>query len=123
MKKVSFDFDDTLDRVCVQHYAKSLVGKGIEVWIVTSRLSDDEAPSEFWNVDLYKVAKEVGIKPEHIQFQAMSDKYLFFEGKDFIWHLDDDNTELDLLNKHTKTKGISVYRSSNWKSKCDNLLN
>ena len=35
MRKVSFDFDGTLDMLHVQDYAKSLIEKGIEVHITT----------------------------------------------------------------------------------------
>lgn len=117
--KVSFDFDGTLDRCVIQEYAKELIDRKFEVWICTSRLSDKEAPSEFWNTDLYTVAKSVGIKKDNIKFCSMSDKYLFFEDKDFIWHLDDDWTELDMISKNTKTKGISVFGNVNWKNKCE----
>lgn len=120
--KVSFDFDSTLDKETVQHYAKELVERGLEVWICTSRLSDNEAPSDKWNLDLYKVAESVGIAKSNIQFCSMADKYEFFVGKDFIWHLDDDWIELGMINKHTKTKGISVWGQGNWKSKCERIL-
>lgn len=36
--KVSFDFDGTLDRPEIQQYARELIGRGIEVWIVTARV-------------------------------------------------------------------------------------
>jgi hypothetical protein len=121
--KVSFDFDGTLDKKSVQKYAKELIDKGFEVWICTARLNDNDAPSKDWNKDLYQVAKDIGIKYENIIFMAFMDKYHFFECKDFIWHLDDDWTELDLINKHTDTKGISVFGNENWKQKCNKLLN
>lgn len=35
--KVSFDFDDTLSKPKVQEYAKELINRGIEVYIVTAR--------------------------------------------------------------------------------------
>ena len=41
--KVSFDFDGTLSRKDVQKLAKELVSEGHEVWIVTSRFSDEAA--------------------------------------------------------------------------------
>ena len=120
--KVSFDFDSTLDRESVQKYAAELISRGIEVWITTSRLSDEKAPSEEWNKDLYKVANELGIPKERITFTSMADKYEFFLGKDFIWHLDDDWVENRLINKHTKTKSISHISSGNWIGKCNRLI-
>ena len=41
--KVSFDFDSTLSRKDVQSFAKELVDRGLEVWIVTSRFDDESA--------------------------------------------------------------------------------
>ena len=120
--KVSFDFDSTLDRESVQKYAAELISKGIEVWITTSRLSDEKAPSKEWNKDLYKVADELGIPRERITFTSMVDKYEFFLGKDFLWHLDDDWVENRLINKHTKTKAISHIGSGNWIGKCNRLI-
>jgi hypothetical protein len=40
MKKISFDFDSTLDRKLVQDFAYSLIKRGYEVWILTSRFED-----------------------------------------------------------------------------------
>jgi len=39
--KVSFDFDGTLSKKDVQKFAKELVEEGHEVWIVTSRFSNE----------------------------------------------------------------------------------
>lgn len=120
--KVSFDFDDTLDRSIVQKYAKELIDKGIEVHIVTSRLSDEQAlPSINWNKDLFLVSDYLGIKRENIHFTPYDLKYIFFQNNPgFIWHLDDDFIELKRMSK-SKTIGISV-KSSNFKSKCEKLI-
>jgi len=40
MKKVVFDYDDTLSIPSIQEYAKMLIEKDVEVWIVTSRFDD-----------------------------------------------------------------------------------
>ncbi len=117
--KVSFDFDSTLNKPSVQKYAKYLIAKGVDVWICTSRLSDQEAPNNQWNEDLYAVAEEIGIPKPNIIFCSMNDKYEYLKG--FVWHLDDDHIELDLINQHTTTKGISVY--GKYKHKCNKLLN
>jgi len=36
-KKISFDFDSTLDNEHIQIFAKELIQKGFNVYIVTSR--------------------------------------------------------------------------------------
>lgn len=119
--KVSFDFDDTLDNIDVQSYAKYLLDKNIEVWICTARFSDEDAPSEYWNLDLYKIAEIIGIPKQNIYFSSYEDKYIFFENKDFLWHLDDSEEELDMINSNTNTIGINV-KKSNWKEKCEKII-
>lgn len=120
--KVSFDFDDTLDKPKVQEYAKELIDKGIEVHIVTSRLSDEQAlPSINWNKDLFEVSDRLGIKRENIHFTPYDLKYIFFiNNPGFIWHLDDSFYEL-IKFKKCKTQGISVNKSS-YIHKCNRLI-
>ena len=122
MKKVSFDFDGTLDKKSVQEYVRELISRGIQVWICTSRLNDVSAPNKEWNYDLYIVASQVGISKSRIKFMNHETRSDFFKNSDFIWHLDDDWIELNFINRETKTKGISVFGNSTWKQKCDKLL-
>lgn len=126
IKQVSFDFDNTLSRESIQKYAKELIDRGLEVWIVTSRYDEENLykyNNPMWDhTDLYKVADKLEIPSNRIQFMNMIDKYNFFLNKDFIWHLDDDASELSMINSFTKTRGISCYRSTSWKYKCENLL-
>jgi len=122
MIKVSFDFDGTLDRKDVQEYAKTLIRSGVEVWICTARFSEHEHYSKRWNDDLYKVSDKIGISRSNIKFCSMSDKYLFFENKDFVFHLDDDMTEIKMINEYTKTKGINLFGNKEWMVECQMLL-
>ena len=118
--KISFDFDGTLALSYVQEYAKTLIKKGIDVHIVTSRVSD--IPE--WNDDLFKVADNLGIKKENIHFTEGNPKVNFFiNNSEFIWHLDDDYSEiLDFKYKpECKTVPISVM-SSNFINKCNRLI-
>lgn len=126
--KVSFDFDNTLSRKDVQVFAKQLVDDGHEVWIVTSRFSDEEAKERNWhwilgqNQNLFNVANECGIKLENIHFTCGQPKYLFLENKYFIFHLDDDDIELmDILesNKFVDSKCFPVHVDHfEWKETC-----
>ena len=120
--KVSFDFDDTLDKSHVQSYAQILVNKGIEVHIVTSRMSDDKMfPIIGWNTDLYEISDAIGIKREHIHFTNGGWKREFFlKNPDFLWHLDNDFDEIVKL-KQTAVKPISVLTSS-FVTKCNRLI-
>ena len=130
--KVSFDFDSTLSRKDVQSFAKELVNEGHEVWIVTSRFSDEAAKDKKWhwikgqNQKLFDVAEDCGIKVENIHFTNMESKSLFLEGKGFIFHLDDDDIELmDILesNRSTEVKCFPVnVEHFEWKETCKEIL-
>jgi len=129
MKKISFDFDNTFDNEHIQKYAVELMNKGYDVHIVTSRppsgpdkWSIKGNPVIIWtNDDLYELAGMLGIKNENIHFTNYSPKYKFFEkNEDFIFHVDDDDSESFEISFYTKTKGIPF--DSKWKDKCDNLL-
>lgn len=109
--KISFDFDATLSRPDIQELAKQLVFLGNDVYIVTSRhlkssyklVGGGEIP--FQNEDLFKVAAEVGIPKENIFFTEMQPKVDFL--KDFDMHFDDDEVEVDLINR-SKIKCLGV---------------
>lgn len=120
-EKVSFDFDSTLSRDKIQEYAKSLIGRGLEVWICTSRFSPKNAPNKEWNDDLFGVADRLGILRSNIIFTNMIDKSEFLS-KEFIFHLDDDSYEINCINREGKTTGISCFGNSTWEMKCDRLI-
>ena len=127
--KVSFDFDGTLSRKDVQTYAKSLVESGIEVWIVTSRVSTKSGLEKGWhwiekqNQHLYDVAEQIGIKKENIVFTEYVDKAEFLKGKGFIFHLDDDTHELMcILDSKDGCKPVNVEHFE-WKETCQSHLN
>jgi hypothetical protein len=128
--KVSFDFDGTLSRKEVQKLAKDLVSEGHEVWIVTSRFSDEVVKTKNLvgghNQKLFDVAEECGIKKENIHFTCMESKSLFLKGKGFIFHLDDDAIELmDILesNQSTEIKCFPVnVEHFEWKETCKEIL-
>lgn len=117
--KVSIDFDSTLDRKDVQRFAKKLINDGYEVWIVTSRLSTEHAKANLdqWttnrveksNLKLFRVADNLGIKREHIHFTNTQFKIEFLEGKNFIFHLDDDSEELlEIMSSKDKCEPFNV---------------
>ena len=126
--KVSFDFDHTLSRKDVQSFAKELVDEGHEVWIVTSRFSDEAAKEKKWhwiegqNQKLFDVAQDCGIKKENIQFTCMESKSLFLKDKGFVFHLDDDDIELmDIFESKDSCRAIHVDHFE-WKETCQNIL-
>lgn len=129
MKSVSFDFDDTLDNNKVQDYAKSLIEKGIDVHIVTSRYENptmypNNRDGHLNNDDLFKTASKIGIDNSKIHFTNMLDKaewFILYPEYQFIWHLDNSWQEINEINNSTTIIGID-YIKSNWKEKCNKLL-
>jgi len=138
MLRISFDADGTLlGSYKIRLFARDLVNKGYEVWIVTARYSNtnDYCP-EFLqkyaksvnHKDLYEAAKWCGITEDHIHFCNMAPKAEFFrvqasENTHFLWHLDDDPEEINEINASTVTNGISCLKGPNWRLKCMELIN
>lgn len=125
MKKVSFDFDNTLDFDVVQEFALSLIKNGIDVWIHSARFPESDVRPK-WNDDIYKVSDKLGIPRHNIILTEMYDKYIFLEDEDFIWHLDDKKLECKTITKKIDTKGIHFNKydkNLEWKDKCIKLLN
>lgn len=135
--KCSFDYDDTLSIPSIQEYAKLLIEKGVEVWIVTSRFDDvtkynshflrtigvklDNLQSQ-WD-DLFEVADRLSIDRAHIVFTNMQPKHTYFaEHSEFIWHLDDSWQECIWINEFTQVKGFPWMGNKNWKVECSKLL-
>lgn len=121
---VTFDFDSTLSHKIVQDFAKSLILKGFEVWVLTSRY--DEIHKHKYrhnptNEDLYKVTDRLGIERTKIRFQCMRPKAEYLFGTNVIWHLDDDYVEVNEINSKTDTKGIDVNQKG-WKKECKSIL-
>ena len=126
--KLSFDFDGTLSRTDVQKFAKSLVEAGHDVWIVTSRISTEPALAKGWhwverqNQELYTVAESVGIPRENIVFTEHVDKIKFLEGKNFLFHLDDNPDELfAIIKSNDPCKTVNVYHWE-WESDCNRFI-
>ena len=125
MKTVSFDFDETLSKESVQLYAKELINRGVDVWIVTSRYEDITRYSDYdikdpSHDDLFSVANDLGIR-DKIIFTNFTDKWIYFyQHPEFIWHLDDMSRECNLIASKTKVRGLSL--NGNWKGKCNKFL-
>lgn len=129
MKKVSFDFDDTLSRSDVQRFAKELVDEGHDVWIVTSRIATEPALKRGWhwierqNEELYEVAKKCGISKDKIVFTEHVDKVTFLKDKGFTFHLDDDEHELMMILESSDDCFPLHVNHFEWKENCIHLLN
>lgn len=119
MKKVSFDFDSTLSKEKIEQFAKELVDRNFEVWIVTTRKDNEQTQFPHSNDDLFETAIRCGIKFSNIHFTNMKDKWEFLKDKGFIFHIDDDWEELKQIQKNVKgTVAISSFGNPKWKHKC-----
>lgn len=125
MARVSFDYDGTFgSNHKIRCFAKILIKNNHEVWIVTARyedLSKYDPNLKATHNALFRQAKWCGITKEHIKFCNMQPKAMFFENKDFLWHLDDDPEELDQINVDTPTIGVSCI-TGNWLHTCRDLI-
>jgi hypothetical protein len=126
--KVSFDFDGTLSRKDIQRYAASLVERGVDVWIVTSRQKTETALSNGWhwverqNAELYEVAERCGIPRERIVFTEFVDKIEYLSGKGFAFHIDDSVDELmAILGSGDSCRPVNVDHFE-WEATCEEAL-
>ena len=128
MSKISFDFDSTLDRKSVQDFAKSLIEKNYDVWVVTTRCSIEYAKEnlDHWGVDrveksnskLFAITDNLDIKRENIVFTNGQFKIEYLKDKNFIFHLDDDSDELiAIFESGDNCKPINVDHFE-WESDC-----
>jgi hypothetical protein len=124
-KTVSFDFDGTLSKKDVQEYAIELMQKGVEVWVVTSRYDDlhkHRYPKNATNEDLWEVIDKLNIPRWKVRFTCMESKSLYFLNSKVIWHLDDDDIEIEAMRwGRLTTKGIYV-NFQEWKERCESEL-
>ena len=125
--KVSFDFDDTLTRTDVQQFVKVLqLSKLVDIWIITSRYDDEHATQIYKrdnvNSELWEVVRKIGVSNRKVIFTNMKNKFYYIESNNFLFHLDNDQAELDLINRYTFCHGISCYKSGNWLQKCMKLI-
>lgn len=124
--KVSFDFDGTLEQAYVQEYAKKLIERGIEVWVVTTRWDENHKHKYPMNAtldDLWEVVDRLGIPKHHVRFTCMEWKATYLKGTSFVWHLDDNDQEFSICKR---TEGCTVpmidVLGNGWEQKCERLI-
>jgi len=125
MKKVSFDYDGTLALPSVEEFAKELVEQGYDVWVVTSRVGDDDLDNSFqpwrtpdWNRDLWESCERIGIPKDKVVFTSFVDKIDYLKGKNYIFHLDDDLYELTAIMESGDSCMPLNVGHSDWKRNC-----
>ena len=126
--KISFDFDYTLSRPYIQRYAVSLLSRGHNIFIVTSRRKDSyKCPVygcyyNITNSDLFNVADQIGINRDNIFFTSTEYKSPIIKMEGIKIHFDDDDYELNEINKKTNAVGISVWTSSGFIKKSERII-
>lgn len=110
MKRVSFDFDDTLTREEVLNYACELIELGVDVWIVTSR------HISHW-YEVIQVADKIKLPHYRVIFTGGYKKEKVIRSLGFSFHLDDDLSELSLL----PFVGVNVNEVG-WKNICNDIV-
>ncbi len=97
-KIVSFDFDDTLSTTKGQEKAKQLLAENYRVLIITARQSKDSK-------EVYNVADKLGIRRSDIYFTNGGNKWSVVKRLGVAIHYDNNQDQVDLINKMTKTEG------------------
>jgi hypothetical protein len=97
-KVVSFDFDGTLSTKKGQDKAKELLAEGYRVLIVTARQSKDSK-------EVFEVADKLGIRRSDIFFTSGKNKWETIKRLGVAIHYDNNQEQIDLINKMTKTEG------------------
>lgn len=137
--KCSFDFDGTLEFKNIQEYAKSLIKRGIEVWIITTRYDSNHThkykarfPEAEWaeiydkhdgdpNHHVWGVAEMLGIPKHHVRFTCMEYKHKYLTGTKFVFHLDDNPEEMKLARQlNCDVPFVDV--NHNWQHKCEEFI-
>jgi len=125
MKKVSFDYDGTLALPSVEEFAKELVEQGYDVWVVTSRVGDDDLENSFqpwrtpdWNRDLWESCERIGISKDNVVFTSFKEKIDYLKDKNYIFHLDDDLYELTAIMESKDSCMPLNVGHSDWKRNC-----
>jgi hypothetical protein len=97
-KIVSFDFDDTLSTAKGQEKAKQLLAENYRVLIITARQSKDSK-------EVFEVADKLGIRRSDIFFTSGKNKWETVKRLGVAIHYDNNQEQIDLINKMTKTEG------------------
>lgn len=122
MKKVSMDFDGTLDRADVQDYVAGLIGLEVDVHILTDREPEDENEIDFIdNSDLWDVVNQLAIPVKNVRFTSYLPKADWLVDSGTILHLDDQEIELKKIDDLTLVIPVDVKKPG-WEERCDEIL-
>lgn len=100
-RKVSFDFDDTLSTQKGQDIALRLKREGKTLYIITRRQSSMSS-------EVFKVADKIGIPHSRVYFTNGKMKWETIKRLNIGTHYDNNQDEIDLINKNTQCRAIKV---------------
>lgn len=100
-KKVSFDFDDTLSTLKYQELATKLMNEGKTIYIITRRQSSMSG-------EVFKVADKLNIPRSRVYFTNGKMKWETVKRLNIGTHYDNNQDEIDLINKNTDARGIKA---------------
>lgn len=123
--KVSFDFDGTLEQFAVQQYAETLIKRGIEVWVVTTRYDENHKHRYYPGAsldDLWEVVDRLGIPRWRVRFTCMQWKATYLTDTKFVWHLDDNPEEFSIAKQSGCEVPMISVDSDVWMNECEKLL-
>jgi hypothetical protein len=99
--KISFDFDNTLEKENIQKIAQSYINAGDKVFIITRRCQEDAQ-------EVYSVADKLGISYDDVYFTCHEWKWRTIKDLQIDEHYDDKLIEVLLIQRHTKTNAILI---------------
>ena len=97
MPKISFDYDGVLTTENGKNLLKQKIKDGYDVYIITARQR---------SLTVIRFARENGIPSNHVFFTEGKDKYETIERLGITAHYDNNQEQIDKINKFTNTKGI-----------------
>jgi hypothetical protein len=100
--RISFDFDCTLGESVIQKLCNKIID--CDVFIVTSRFTGLSH-----NIDLYNVAKRLGIKDENIHFTEGGWKWRKIKELKIDIHFDDVPEECELIKLNTECLPLLLW--------------
>jgi len=97
MPKISFDYDGVLTTENGKQLLKRKISEGFDVYIVTARRR---------SLTVINFARENGVPSNRVFFTEGKDKWETLQRLGIETHYDNNQEQIDKINKFTNTKGI-----------------
>ena len=97
MPKISFDYDGVLTTENGKQLLKRKISEGYDVYIVTARRR---------SLTVINFARENGVPSNRVFFTEGKDKWETLQRLGIETHYDNNQEQIDKINKFTNTKGI-----------------